>query len=121
MKFINQLLDGHDHIVMGDFNFDYKWETEFTHIDWDKYIDVWCQLKDSKEKSWTMAKTSYWNAVTFDHIILSSNSFLPKYISKVGNYWCRNFPEDSQNETANDSIIRTPSDHLGLYAVLSSH
>ena len=105
---------------MGDFNFDYKWDNEVTHIDWDVYTDVWWKLIDGYEECWTMAKTSYWNSVTFDHIILSSKLFKPMFITRVGNYCCRNFKENTQGETANDSIIRTPSDHLGLYAVLKS-
>ena len=113
------VLKGHDALVMGDFNFDYKWEGEPEKINWDVYCDIWQELKDPSEPSHTMNQTSYYNPVTFDHILLSKDSqFRPEFISRVGNFCCRNFPEEDLAKTCEDSKIRTPSDHLGLYAVI---
>ena len=102
---------------MGDFNFDYKWDTERNHFDWDKFIDIWEELKDPSDQSYTMPNTPYWPAVTFDHIILTKScQFEQRFIERVGNYCCRNFDNSELHEIQNDDIVRTPSDHLGLFA-----
>lgn len=113
----NELLFEKQMIFMGDFNFDYKWDTERNHFDWDKFIDIWEELKDPSDQSYTMPNTPYWPAVTFDHIILTKScQFEQRFIERVGNYCCRNFDNSELHEIQNDNIVRTPSDHLGLFA-----
>ena len=120
MKYIqNKVLKGHDSIFMGDFNFDYKWKDESTHLDRDNYSDLWEELKDPKEEAYTMNGTTLFKPVVLDHILLSKNSaFAPEFITRVGNFCCRNFSHDLIDEIREDDVVRTPSDHLGLYATI---
>lgn len=114
----NTILKGYDAIFMGDFNFDFKWPDEYVSVDWDTYQDLWRTLKDSKDEDYTMNGTSRFRPAALDHIIISKNSqFIPDFIQRVGNYCWRNFDGDSIHEIREDDIVRTPSDHLGLYAV----
>ena len=114
----NTILKGHDAVFMGDFNFDFKWRDENISVDWDHYIDFWQTLKDQNDESFTMNGTTKFKPVVFDHILISKESqFTPEFIQRVGNYCWRNYEGDSVNDIREDDIVRTPSDHLGLYAV----
>jgi endonuclease/exonuclease/phosphatase family metal-dependent hydrolase len=117
MKFIqDKILHKKEGVLMGDFNFDYEWENEVTHVDWDNFTDLWRELKPD-EKGHTMKMDSYFPAVTFDHILLTNTEhFEAGYIQIVGDFCCRNFKEGEMDKVSIDGKIRTPSDHLGLYA-----
>jgi len=116
----HNLLYGFDSVFMGDFNFDFTWADESSNIDWKQYQDLWQQLKDEKEEWYTKNGTSHFKPVTLDHVLLSKSSqFKPKFIKRVGNYCCRNYGQDLINDIREDDVVRTPSDHLGLYAVIS--
>ena len=105
---------------MGDFNFDYRSPDEVKNIDFAVYTDLWNYLRDEDEQSYTMNATTKFNPVTFDHVLISNNSqFRPEYIQRVGNYCCRNYSQDLINDIRDDNIVRTPSDHLGLYSIIS--
>ena len=106
---------------MGDFNFDYAWSSEKNTRDhaFKYYTDLWETLRDPEEESFTMFKTPKYKEVTFDHVILSKESnFEPYHISRVGNFCCYSYKNDDPKDIAKDAIVRTPSDHLGLYAVI---
>lgn len=121
MEYIQKaVLSGHDAIFMGDFNFDFSWKDEVSHIDWDCYLDIWRELKDTSEDNFTMNGTTQFKPVVFDHVLMSkSSNFKPEYITRVGNFCCRNFSSDLIDEIREDDVVRTPSDHLGLYAIIT--
>lgn len=116
----NTLLKGFDSIFMGDFNFDYSWPDEVHHLDFNKFTDMWLALKDEHEECFTKNATTRTNPAVLDHVVLASDSqFKPDFIQRVGNFCCRNFSQDLINEIREDDIVRTPSDHLGLFSVIS--
>lgn len=121
MKYIQtEILNDRDAIFMGDFNFDYSWKDEAKNIDFTLFTDLWKYLRDEDEESYTMNGTTKFKPVTFDHVLISNNSqFKPEYIQRVGNYCCRNYCNDLKDDIREDDIVRTPSDHLGLYSVIS--
>lgn len=121
MKYIqHDVLKGYDAIFMGDFNFDYKWPDERKNVDWKNFSDLWGCLRDSDEEDFTMNGTTRFKPVVLDHVMLAKNSqFIPEFIQRVGNYCVRNFSQDLINDIREDDVVRTPSDHLGLYAVIS--
>lgn len=116
----HEILQDRDSIFMGDLNFDFNWSDEGKNIDKTLFTDLWTSLRDKNEEAFTMNGTTRFKPVVLDHVLLSNNSqFKPEYIQRVGNYWCRNFGTDLLNEIREDDVVRTPSDHLGLYSVIS--
>lgn len=114
----HDLLQDHDAIFMGDFNFDFSWPDEGQNVDFDNYCDFWRELRDPSEDDFTMNGTTRFKPVALDHILMCRHSqFAPSYIQRVGNYCVRNFRRDHINDIREDDVVRTPSDHLGLYAV----
>jgi endonuclease/exonuclease/phosphatase family metal-dependent hydrolase len=115
----NEVLQGYDAIFMGDFNFDFSWSDEGKNINRKLVKDLWEELKDTSEEAFTMNGTTRFKPVVLDHVLLMKKSqFVPEYIQRVGNFCCRNFPQDLINEIREDDVVRTPSDHLGLYSVI---
>ena len=52
-------------------------------------------------------------------IVLNKNSkYSWEYITRVGNFCCPRFSGEDPKDIKNDNIVRTPSDHLGLYGVI---
>jgi len=121
MDFIqHEILKNADGIFMGDLNFDLKWKDEGKNLNSTLFTDLWEELRDEDEEGFTMNGTSRFSPVALDHVILSKNSqFKGEFIQRVGNYCCRNFGTDLINEIREDDVVRTPSDHLGLYAVIN--
>lgn len=91
-----------------------------SNVNWKNYLDLWQTLRDENDEDFTMNGTTRFKPVVLDHVILSKDSqFHPEFIQRVGNYCCRNFTNDLINEIREDDVVRTPSDHLGLYAIIS--
>lgn len=75
------------HVFMGDFNFDYAWSSERDNIDWEIYTDLWGDLRDEKEESWTMPGSAKYSSVVFDHIVLrKEQGWEPGFVQRVGNF-----------------------------------
>ncbi|KAM3136940.1 hypothetical protein pb186bvf_011025 [Paramecium bursaria] len=98
-------------IMMGDFNFDGEENKQNLS---DQYIDIWPFLR--QETGNTMKQTSKFAAWRPDRIIMKKGGYLtPSLIEIVGDY---DIPFFKDKEVHPD-IVKTPSDHLGLYAVFT--
>mmetsp|Transcript_19538 Transcript_19538/g.22734 ORF Transcript_19538/g.22734 Transcript_19538/m.22734 type:complete len:113 (-) Transcript_19538:38-376(-) len=104
---------------MGDLNFEFEWEEEKDSLNRELFLDLWESLIFSSEEKYTMPKSVKHKECTFDHILLSKFSkFEPSYIKRVGNFSCRSHKGEDPKDIAKDNIVRTPSDHLGLYGMI---
>lgn len=104
--------------LMGDFNFDSSWTKEQAAID-PAYDDIYLSLKGGKE-AFTMAATPYFPQWRPDKILAhKSSAWKPQAIKIIGNFSIPSFKEENPQAIAEDAKVRTPSDHLGLYATFT--
>lgn len=101
---------------MGDFNFDSSWKNEQCNID-KEYDDIYLTL-NKNEETFTMPKTPYFKAWRPDKILCrKSSQFVPESISLIGKFCIPSYSGSDLNELSENSVVGTPSDHYGLFAV----
>ena len=99
---------------MGDFNFHSTWE-EQAKITSNGYIDLYLEMNNGRE-DFSMLKTKQFSEWRPDKIIVPStgNKWKATDIKIVGKFSIPRFSKENIFETCQDSIIRTPSDHMSI-------
>jgi tyrosyl-DNA phosphodiesterase 2 len=102
--------------LMGDFNFDSSWKNEEVNID-SKFNDCWFLHKEKNKlndnERFTMPANNYFSAWRPDRILFKNGkneNFLNlDYFEILG--------KDPIKQDEFDNIVKTPSDHYGLFAL----
>eukprot|EP00742_Colponemidia_sp_Colp-10_P001319 GILJ01001421.1.p1 GENE.GILJ01001421.1~~GILJ01001421.1.p1 ORF type:complete len:231 (+),score=24.07 GILJ01001421.1:333-1025(+) len=107
-------------MLMGDFNFHHTWP-EQAALD-EKFIDTYAATHDlTTEPGYTMPQTRRYSAWRPDRIMIQDDpSWSVRQVQIIGNRVMSIFEEDDANgrTVTVDGVVRTPSDHYGLYCEL---
>jgi hypothetical protein len=103
-------------MLMGDYNFDSSWKNEQACID-PSFDDIYLTLNQGLE-SFTMPASGRFGRSRLDKIVVNkSSSCKPESISIIGRFPIPSCAGQNIMEVEEDQVVRTPSDHYGLYAV----
>lgn len=100
---------------MGDFNFDSRLGKEEKAIpkEWE---DIY--LTAHKNVGLTMPNTNKFTGWRPDRMLFKSKNYSPEQIEIFGNFTIPPFEADKLEDIQNDGVVRTPSDHFGLTALI---
>eukprot|EP00350_Pseudokeronopsis_sp_OXSARD2_P000892 CAMPEP_0170549996 /NCGR_PEP_ID=MMETSP0211-20121228/8057_1 /TAXON_ID=311385 /ORGANISM="Pseudokeronopsis sp., Strain OXSARD2" /LENGTH=119 /DNA_ID=CAMNT_0010856257 /DNA_START=451 /DNA_END=807 /DNA_ORIENTATION=- len=114
-----------NNVLMGDFNFSSTWKDEQVVITNNHYTDIYLDLNNQKE-DFTMPTTGEFSKWRPDKIIMplsgqtnedgskkENMKYEPESIHIVGKFSIPLFEKEPYTMVQEDSIVRTPSDHMG--------
>lgn len=100
---------------MGDFNFDSRSGKEEKAIP-EKWKDIYLGRHESV--GLTMPDTNKFAGWRPDRMLIKSENYRPEEIEIIGNFTVPPFESDKLEDIKNDGVVRTPSDHFGLAALV---